>query len=291
MEEFLTTVVGGVGHGAFDAMLALGIVLIYRTTGVLNFAQSATGSFALYVIYSVSQGYPLWMALGAASAVGAALSVATYGVIAGIRTRHYALTSAVATLAVSILIGQAILVGWGSAGGTLPALLTGASINVGNAVIPLIMIAALFTCAVLAGGLGAFLAWTRAGTMLRALADNPDAARLCGGNVTLLVAGVWAVAGVLATFAAFFAAEFGSFSPDVFGGFLVGALIAAVLGGLRSLTGTLLAAIGVEISRNLVLTYSPDLAAYVQTFLILLLIAVLIVVPRRWLASGTRRLV
>jgi branched-subunit amino acid ABC-type transport system permease component len=82
------------------------------------------------------------------------------------------------------------------------------------------------------------------------------------------------------------------FDPTVLDTYFVGALIAAVLGGLRSLTGAFAGAVGLEIAHNLFSTYAPaNLAGYTQTFLIMLLIAVLVLAPRRWLASAPLRTV
>ena len=73
MQTFLQTVVVAVGSGSLDALLALGIVLIYRTTGVLNFAQAAIGTFGAYVLYAVAQGRPIpFRGLRIASSLAAA---------------------------------------------------------------------------------------------------------------------------------------------------------------------------------------------------------------------------
>src|SRR5947209_7375926 len=117
MDIFAQAVVYGMGAGALDALLALGIVLVYRTTGVLNFAQAAIGAFAGYVMYSAANGRSLaslWFAIPAGLAAGAALGAATYLLIRNIRSRNFALTAAVATLAVSILLEQLVRVFWGT---------------------------------------------------------------------------------------------------------------------------------------------------------------------------------
>src|SRR5947209_5304654 len=113
MQDLVQTVFAGAAAGSLDALLALGIVLIYRTTGVLNFAQAATGTFAAYVAYSLAQSHPLWLAVLGSLLVAAALGAASFWAVSGITTRDYALTTAVATLALAILLQQAIAIIWG----------------------------------------------------------------------------------------------------------------------------------------------------------------------------------
>jgi branched-chain amino acid transport system permease protein len=290
MTTFLQAVIGGAGQGALDAMLALGIVLIYRTTGVLNFAQASTGTLAGYVIYSVSQGRSLWLAVSVGLAVAAALGAGAHAAVSSIRSKQYALTAAVATLALSVLLQYLVRKGWGVSG-IYPSPFGLGAWTIGDVSIAYYYAGSLATAAALAVGIGAFLRWTTTGTMLRALADDPDAAQLCGGNVGAMIYGIWAVAGILAGVSAFFAFQI-TFQSSFVDTLFVGALIAAVLGGLRSLTGAFAGAIGLEVARDLFQTYaSGSLVGYTQTFLLLLLIGVLLFAPRRLLAQSAGRVV
>src|SRR5205823_1123595 len=135
------------GHGAFDALLALGIVLTYRTSGVLNFAQASTGTFAAFVMVSVAQGRPLLLALGAGMLAGAAAGAGTYGVVREIRATSNPLTAAVATLAVALVLQQFVRVGWGSDPTNLvfPQPFGFDTFSVGSVVIAHIYVAALAT--------------------------------------------------------------------------------------------------------------------------------------------------
>jgi branched-chain amino acid transport system permease protein len=294
MQDLLRTVTLGLGAGALDAMLAFGIVLIYRTTGVLNFAQAATGAFAAYAAFAVSQGRPLWLAVMAGLLVGAGLGVGTYAAVGRLQAGNYALSAAVATLAVSILIRQLISIFWGTTFGLFPDPFQSSGVSIGQGIIRYSVIAAIATAAILALTIGALLRWTRQGTMIRALADNPTGAVLCGANPQHLLIGVWAAGGLLGAIAGMYVAQSGLSSPSFLDPYLIGALIAAVLGGLRSLTGTFFGAMGLEIARNLFLYYAPqhfsyDLTPYTNTFVIVVLIAILILAPRRWLGHGMER--
>lgn len=293
MQEFIVAVKLGVGAGALDAMLAFGVVLIYRTSGVLNFAQAATGAIATYAAFSVSQGRPLWIAVCVGLLVGGLVGAATYFAIGGIRSRHYALTTAVASLAVAILLQRIIGIFWTDTQGQFPNPLPFSSgLSIDGVPIGSTTIAEFLTAAALALAVGAYLRWTRSGTMVRAVADNYDAAQLCGGNVRLVLASVWATSGMLAAVAGMYLGQLG-LTPNFVDPFFIPALIAAVLGGLRSLTGAFAGALGLEVAKNLFVTYEPqhftDLTLYTQTFVIVVLIVVLPFAPRRWLAGPSER--
>jgi branched-chain amino acid transport system permease protein len=301
MDLFLQTTVLGVGAGAVDALLALGIVLIYRTTGVLNFAVAAVGAFACYVTYSVAQGRPLWLAAGAGLVAGMGMGIITYGAVHLVEVRaarvldpsrvaSRGLVCTVATLAVARLIEQIITNVWGTTTGAFPDPFGLSSVVAGGVTIPYFTVGSCLVAGGLTALLAALLRWTRVGTMVRAIADDPQAARLCGAPVVLLVGSVWAISGGLAGVAGFFDAHF-AFQPSFLDPYLVPALIAAVLGGLRSVGGAFLAAVGLEVASSLFQTYATDYAAYTATFLSILLICVLLLAPRTWLSQGRRRYV
>jgi branched-chain amino acid transport system permease protein len=293
MGEFVQGVVLGIGTGAVDALLAMGIVLIYRTTGVLNFAQAATGTLSAYVIYSVSLDRPLWLALLAGLGTGALTGVVAQRLVRTVGGGRKALNAAVATLAVAILIQQIIRIGWGSTVGNFPTPFGFDAFQVGSVTIPHVLVASMVVAAGLAVAIGAALRFTRVGTMIRALADNLPAAQLCGANVAVLIAGVWGLSGGLAALAGFFAPQTGAaFDPSLLDVYFVGALVAAVLGGLRSLTWAFLGALALEVARTLFTLYAPvTLSGYTQPFLIAVLIVILVLAPRGWLAPAGQRVV
>jgi branched-chain amino acid transport system permease protein len=292
--DFYQDLVLGIGIGALDALLAMGIVLIYRTTGVLNFAQAATGALSAYVAYSISAARPLtslWLAIPAALLTGGIIGVGTFLAVSHLRSRQIALTSAVATLAVAVLLQQIIRIQYGSLAGLFPSPLDQLTTTVGGVHLPGQLLGAAVLALSLALLIGAGLKFTRVGTMVRALADNRDAARLCGANTLLLTGGVWALAGMLAALSGIFAAQGLFIEPSFLDTYFVAALIAAVIGGLRSLTGAFAGAVALEIAKNMFQTYAPTYGQYAHTFLLLLLVAVLVAAPRRWLAQSEPRAV
>jgi branched-chain amino acid transport system permease protein len=233
------------------------------------------------------------VALLGAMLVAGLIGAATYGSILGVRSQHYALTAAIATLAVSSLLQQVVKSAWPETV-SYPASFPSTPISIGPWQISELYVAALATGVTLLVLVTAFLRWTRVGTMIRALADNSPAARLCGANVAALVAGVWGVAGALAALAGFFEAQI-TFDPFFLAPAFLMALIASVVGGLRSLPIAFLGAIGLEVASTLFQSYagnvSSDLPSYAKTFLLVLLIAFLLIAPARWIGRVRGRTV
>src|SRR5690348_17850956 len=85
-QSALRFVLLGAATGSLTALVALGIVLMYRTSGVLNFSAGALGGIAAYVCYDMRDGgWPTWLAVALGLLVGVALGLVTYGVMALLR--------------------------------------------------------------------------------------------------------------------------------------------------------------------------------------------------------------
>lgn len=275
MQTFLQTVVLGLGTGSLDALLAVGLVLIYRTTGILNFSLASAGTISSYVTVSVASGRPLVLGVGAGIACGALLGLLTDLALRRVLRNGGELTAAVGSLAVAVLFAQVVHIAWGGQSGQFPAPFGVTSLSVGGIVIPELYLSSFVTSGVLAVALGGVLRCTRTGRMIRALSDSPETAELCGANRAVLVGSVFACAGALSAVASFFAAQI-VFDPSFMDPFFLAALIAAVLGGLRSLPTAFVASLLLEVARTLFQAYAPGtISLYTQTFLLVLLVAVL----------------
>lgn len=293
MQSLIQTIILGLGPGALEGIMAIGIVLIFRTGGVINFSLGATGTVGCFVAYSAAQGRPLLVAVLVGCLVGAAAGGASYVIVSGVRSRHVALAAAVATLAIAILLDQIVRALW-STPGPFPSAFSPTLVTAGPWQIPPLYVAAILAGCILVVLIQAWLKWSRIGTMVRAVADQPSAARLSGANVPLILGGIWAPAGALAVVSGFFQSQI-TFDYTYLDPVFLGALIAAVLAGLRSVPLAYAGGIALEVTRTLYQTYvvniSSDLAGYAQTFVLLLLVAALLIAPRRWLTHAGGRTV
>src|SRR4029077_987510 len=191
MAAFAAYTVIGLGLGGICSLAALGIVLIYRTTVVLNFAHGAMGMFSTFVAWQVFYGWshpfwPAWLATAIAllagpvfaAALGLALELAVFR---NVRTRE-PVVKAVITIGVLLALQSAASLIWKNNQYHLPIYLAPQTATFQIADVPVganyivIIVAALG----LAFGLGAFLQFTRLGRSMRAVSDSPISASLWG---------------------------------------------------------------------------------------------------------------
>ena len=251
MSEFAAYTIIGLNVGAIFALAALGIVLIYRVTGVLNFAHGAMGMFSTFVAWQVFYGYPhpgmpSWAVTAEAILVGLAFAVVLgllleLLVFRWVRNRPQ-IVKAVITIGVLLALQSTASLIWKNNQYHLPIYLapqdwtrTVAGVPIGfNSI--LIMVVALG----LAFGLGALLRWTAFGRAMRAVSDNPTSAALWGVRVDYVGAVSWMLGSVVAAVAGILITPFINFDTTSLTLLIVDSLAAALIGGLVSLPLTVL---------------------------------------------------
>ncbi|MGH8992757.1 MAG: branched-chain amino acid ABC transporter permease [Acidimicrobiia bacterium] len=194
MEAALRGAVVGTGNG----LLALALVLTFRSTGVLNLALGGIASVAAFVLWDLWAAGDLALIVALPLAVAAAVALALAGEVA-LRPLRKApvVVKAVATLGLLLVIQAGIFVIWGPADQVLPPLLDGA-VAVGDVRIGTqqIITAAIAVAAALA--LGAWSQRRPLGLASLAVAEDDDAARLLGVRPERVAAAVWGASGILA---------------------------------------------------------------------------------------------
>ena len=262
MNQFLTLLVNGLSLGCIDALIALGFVIVFTATRVVNFAY---GSLLLLGAYVVGRAH---QALGFVAAVLLALAVtaAVATLIGVVLLRRVRLanpgTLAILTLGVDIVLATELTRRIGT------DLLTtgdpwGATVmRLGGIQVPQTRIAAAVVAIVLVAVFLAAVKLTDWGIALRASAQRPATAALMGVRLSWVAAGVWMLAGVLAATAGLFFTAFPSpgISGTVGQAALGAAVPAAVLGGLDSTTGALIGGLAVGITATLAAGYQDQLA-------------------------------
>jgi len=249
--EFAAYTIIGLSVGAVFALAALGIVLIYRVTGVLNFAHGAMGMFSTFVAWQVFYGYPhpgmpswavtaeaILAGLGFALVLGLVLELLVFR---WVRSRPQ-IVKAVITIGVLLALQSAASLIWKNNQYHLPIYLapqdltrTIAGVPIGaNSVI-------IFVIALgLAFGLAAFLRWTAFGRSMRAVSDNPTTAQLWGVRVDMVGAVSWMLGSLIAAVAGILITPFINFDTTSLTLLIVDSLAAALIGGLVSLPLTVL---------------------------------------------------
>ncbi len=286
-------VLSGVVYGALDALLACAIVLVYRASRVVNFAQAEFGAvagvLALEFIFQWHLNYVLAIATGlviaAATGVIVELSI--------IRRLRFAprLIVAVATIGLAqILDGLAVLIPIRWSGRTGNALITPFREHLHFRLFPYVFngdhIAALVAAAGALIGLTIFLRTSVYGVAIRASAENRDRAQLLGVPVGRLSTIVWAMAAVFSTITVILRVPlvgFASFESVSGGGpaLLLRTFAAAVLGGMESLPRTAFFAVALGVAGELG-AWSFSNSTYVDALLLAVILGALLVQRERF---------
>jgi branched-chain amino acid transport system permease protein len=247
--DLVQQVVVGLSAGAIYALLALALVIVYRTTGVVNFAQGELATLTTYVAWQlVQEGVPYWAAffltLGIALAAGAAVERAVIRPFA----RAAVTTLVLATVALLLVIDGLLRLLWSEEVRTFPPdrPFPRDTVDIAGVVLNVQDLGVVAFTLVLVGMLAALFRSTNLGVAVRASPYVPALA-------WALAAGLGAVSGL------FTAAAFPPLEPTMMQPILVYAIAAAVLGGLGSPVGAVVGGLSLGVFLTLVGAYSDDL--------------------------------
>ena len=256
MTAFFQVALAGLVMGSVYGLLALGIVLIYRTTGVLNFAYGTISAVCACFMYVLLTGPRLnfWLALPLTLLFAIGLGAALERGFARPVLHAPVFTKAIATLALALVLQTIAQQIWPqlTQAEHFPSPFERYALHIAGVYISAIDVIVLLVTAVIMLTMNLFLGRTRTGIALRATADNLSVVRLMGvpaGRMFLLV---WTLSAVVATFAGvLLAAERGIIDVQFMDPVLLLAFVGAVLGGLDSLPGALIGGILVGLTDNL----------------------------------------
>ena len=277
--EFAEQVTAGLASGAVYAGLALALVLIYRTTGAINFAQGEMATFTTFIAWSLmNHGLTFW------AAFPIVLAIAFVGGIAVERTlmrpfeRGPVLTVAIVTLGLALLLNGLMSVIWGGADRTFDGGFSTRTVKVAGAHISIQYIGMLAMLIALVVLLALFFRFTKLGLALRAAALNADSSRLVGVRVGWMFALGWALAAVVGAIAGLLIAPIESLGPNMMQVILLYAFAAAVLGGLDSPAGAVVGGLLLGLTITLLGRYVGYIGQTLKLPVALLLILALLVV-------------
>lgn len=256
MMDFLNYALNGVLLGQMYALLSLGFVVIYRASKVFNFAQGELMLLGAYTVWTLSLGANLPPMVVIPLAFVAAL---IYGwLIERLFFRRLmgesVFSMVMVTIGLVILIRGVVLVVWGAAERQFPALLPTAPVIWGDLLLPTNMLVGAGITLVMTGGLWYFFNRTRFGLSLTAVAEDPYTAISMGIGVRRAVTLAWMMGTCIATVGAIVLLNgrtLNVLSADV----ALAALPVALLAGLESIGGLMLAGAIVGVIQSLVAAY------------------------------------
>ncbi|MHB8765925.1 MAG: branched-chain amino acid ABC transporter permease [Deferrisomatales bacterium] len=255
MTFFIEVLLGGLLAGTMYSLVALGFVLIFKASGVFNFAQGAMVLFAALTFVSLlAKGWNLWLALVAAAGAMVLLSFAIERVVLRPLVNQPQITLFMATIGLAFVIEGLAQALWGTQVHGLDVGIPSSIWDVGGVYINQLEVYTALIAAVLVGVLAVFFSKTKTGLALRAVADDHQAAMAVGIPLQQIWVIVWAVSGLVALVAGI---AWGSRIGVQFSLVLIAykALPVLILGGLDSIPGAIVGGLIVGASEKLAEVY------------------------------------
>ena len=273
MSSLLTLTTYGLADGAVLALAALGFVLIYKATSVINFAQGEfllVGAYTFYAAFAVFH-LPLTLAVLAGAAVAVALGVLVERLVLRPLVGRSAISVIMVTIGLSALLTAIMQMLFGTAVREMPPVLPTGTIPVLGAALPLNRLLVVAVAAVVLTAFTVFFRYSRHGVAMRAVADDQQAALTMGISVRRVFAMAWALAAVSALIAGVLLADVTAVEPRVAAfGLLVFPVV--ILGGLDSVPGTIVGGLTIGLVKQYTSGYLDPGFAEVVPYLLLVLI-------------------
>jgi len=241
VDQFVQLVIDGIASGSVYGALALALVLIYRTTGIVNFAQGEMAMFSTFLAWAMlDSGVPLGLALLAALALSFVLGMAIERVVIRPVEGSDPLAMVIVTLGLLILLNSAAGWIWGFNNRSFPSIFGDDSIDLAGARVSVESLGIVATMLAVVGLLFLLFQRTRIGLAMRAVAMNPDSSRLAGIRVgrTLMIG--WGLAALVGALAGALVAPRLFLDVNFMGAVLIYSFAAATLGGFDSPFGAIL---------------------------------------------------
>jgi len=254
--EFFQFALLGLAAGAIYALLAQGIVLIYRGSGVVNVAHGAYAMFAAYIYNDLhGHGLPLWIALSLSLALIMLLGAANDQLILRRLRSASSLARMISTLGVLLLLQSVAIVIWGANQAVVPPFIPSHPIKIFGAVTTSDRMWLLVIVIVLTAVLLAVWHFTSIGWIVEAVSQNPRFAAALGRSPEPVSTGTWVVGAGLAGLAGILIAPISQLNQTNLTLTVIVALTAALVGGFDSFVLTLVAALVLGVAQAEVNNY------------------------------------
>jgi branched-chain amino acid transport system permease protein len=277
--EFFQQVAAGLRDGGIYASLALALVIIYRSTRVINFAQGEMATFTTFVALSLmNRGLSFWAAFPIVLAIAFVGGVAIERVIIRPVENAPTLTIVIVTLGLALLLNGLTSVIWGGGERQFDGPFSTRTFDVGGVPFSVQDVGIVVVSFVLVGLLGLFFRFTKLGLGMRAAALNPASSRLAGIRVGWMLAFGWGLAAVLGAVSGMMIAPVVFLDPNMMQTVLLYAFAAAILGGLDSPLGAVVGGLVLGLTIDLLGRYAGWIGSTLKLPVALALILVLLLV-------------
>ncbi|WP_153392789.1 branched-chain amino acid ABC transporter permease [Ornithinicoccus halotolerans] len=273
MSTFVNLLAYGLADGAILALAALGFVLIYKATGVINFAQGEfllVGAYMFYTAFVVLQ-LPILLAVVAGVVVATVIGVLVERLILRPMVGESAISIIMVTIGLSMLLRALVQMFYGTSAKSQPPVLPRSSISMLGATIPLNRLLVILIAGIVLVAFTVFFRRSRHGIAMRAVADDQQAAMTMGISVRRVFAMAWALAAVSALIAGVLLADISAVDQNLAAfGLLVFPVV--ILGGLDSVPGTIVGGLIIGLLKQFVSGYLDPGLSTVLPYIVLVLI-------------------
>jgi branched-chain amino acid transport system permease protein len=279
--EFQPYIVTGLALGGIYALSGVGLVVLYRATGVLNPAFGAVGAMGAFIAYSIIHaGNPGWVGWITCILFGGVVTLG-YGLIFGpALAGRGPLVQAVSTLGLALVLFGAINLLWPTSGGEAPSIsfpTDSSGFTIGQVQVNWTDVIALGLGVVIAVGTAVFLRLSKLGTAMRAMANDREITATLGVPVRRVEAAAWLGCGLLSGLAGIMLADLSALDDTtlVFT-VVISSLAAALIAQLRSITVAFVAALVIGLVHDLLTPITQVVSYQDMTPFVLAAIALLV---------------
>jgi len=253
LTDFLQQIVSGLASGGVYALLALALVIIHRSTGVINFAQGEMATLATYIAWALitEHGWRYWPAFAATLVLAFVGGVAIHRIVIRPVERGNVLRIVIVTIGLLVAINGFVVWKWGGEPKQLQSPFGTDTYDIGGVIVAAQDIGTIAVALAIVVLLWGLFQYTKVGLALRAAAVNPQEARLVGVRVTWMLALGWGLAALLGAVAGMLTAPTVGLDPNMMAAVLIYAFAAAVLGGIDSPLGAVVGGLIVGVLLNL----------------------------------------
>ena len=264
--EFFQQIVFGLAIGAVYASLALALVIIYRTTHVVNFAQGEMAMFTSYVAWSliVNHGLSFWPAFFVTIGIAFVIGVAVERVVIRPFESGSPLTLILVTIGLFVTFNGLAAWIWSPEQREFPSPFSARGFTVAGVVISRQDVGIIAVTLISVVLLWAFFRFTKVGLGMRAAALGPEPSRLLGVRVPWMYAAGWGFAAALGAVSGMMVAPVLFLSPTMMQVILIYAFAAAVLGGIESPVGAVVGGLLLGLGTTLLARYVPFVTSELQ---------------------------
>ena len=251
-------IISGLALGGVYALSGVGLVVLYRATGVLYLAFGAVGAFGALIAWSMVQGgIPQWLAWIVCILFGGVVTLG-YGTVFGPPLAGRGpLVRAVATLGLTLILSGVMDLLWTTSGGqarSLPLPTDNGGFSIAGITVTWTEVIGLAAGVLLTVGTGAFLRYTKVGTAMRAMANDREITATLGVPVRRVEAAAWFGCGVLAGIAGLLLQDLVSLDATALTYLVISSLAAALIARLRSIVITFVAALVIGMIHDMATT-------------------------------------